>query len=368
MSERESQSAWKTVHRRKPYPNNWRHAPEPPTSTNPFTPYQPSFAQMVKRSPPNETLPPRLSPARDPLAKQAASNASGQSHQLPLPLANLASKSHQPDATSPLINKHYTSHHTKPALRFPPSPTFPEWRGRCFRCCQRGHTVASCRNPTKCGRCWRDGHIGGRCKQPLNHTAQPFKPSPQPVTEQEPTFDELLEGNLPYNPRPLPHDRPAKTHCYINRDEDHQREVAKLSNAVVLYAPDIEFDLCIDKVAEYAAMTKLVGVKDVSVGILTRSRYLIHLPKEVQLAKFIKALPDEVWELGFSFSQWSPASDTRVNIPKFKVLLDLVGIPAHLSKEEDISKAISAFGVYLGTVEQCTAGDLACWTVAIAVT
>lgn len=137
---------------------------------------------------------------------------------------------------------------------------------------------------------------------------------------------------------------------------------------MVLYAPEIEFDLEIAQVAEYAAMTGLVGVKDVSIGILTGSRYLIVLPPEVTPGNFIQALPDKVWDLGFFFSQWSPATDSRVSIPKFKALLDLVGVPMHLSKEEDIAKAISAFGVFLGTLEQSTEGDLAYWTVAVVVT
>lgn len=136
----------------------------------------------------------------------------------------------------------------------------------------------------------------------------------------------------------------------------------------MLYAPDIEVDLTIDKVAEYLAMTDLVGIQDVSVGILTRYLYVIHLPPHIQPVRFIKAMIDKVWELCYFFSQWSPASDARLCIPKYKALLDLVGVPMHLSKEEDISKVITSFGVYLGTLEQSTAGDLVYWTVAVAVT
>lgn len=231
--------------------------------------------------------------------------------------------------------------------------------------------MATCRNQTKCGRCWGNGHIGARCKKLQNHLTKPVRSLPQPKTyppnASEPSFDELLEGGLPLIPRPLPQERPAKTYCYINRDEHHHQEIVRLENAVVLYAPDIEVDLTIDQVAEYAAMSGLVDLKDVSIGILNGSRYLIHLPHDIQPSRFISAIPDKVWELGFSFSQWSQAK-TTICIPKYKALLDLVGVPVHLSNENDISKAVSSFGVYLGTLEQCTVGDLAYWTVAVAVT
>lgn len=150
-------------------------------------------------------------------------------------------------------------------------------------------------------------------------------------------------------------------------DQEHQQEVSRLKEVVVLYAPEIEFDLSIDQVAQYAAMTGLTTAKEVTIGIMTKSRYLIQLPPGISPDAFIRAIPSQVWELGYSFYQWSPADDAAINIAQYKVLLDLVGTPPYLSKDSDIARATSSFGLYLGTVEQNTAGDVACWTLAVAV-
>lgn len=184
----------------------------------------------------------------------------------------------------------------------------------------------------------------------------------------EPSFDELLEGAFPYTPRQLPVNRPAKEYCYIARTDEHFKEIERLKIAVVLYAPDIEVDLSMDQIAEYAAMTGLTTVQDVSIGILTRSRYLIHLPPDIEPIRIIKAIPDSVWDKGYSFWQWSPAMDSTICNPKYKVLLDIDGISVHLSKESEIASAIGTFGIYLGTLEQSSIGDVACATVAVAVT
>lgn len=370
LSEKMGDSQWTTVTRRKPFPAKWRHAPEPLPTTKPFSPYQASFAQVVRRSPTNDTLA-RTIP-KPHLPKQIPNiltPANLPPHNTPLTnLAPLLPLSNTTSTNPSLARNQYTTTHTSPGLRFPPSPTFPEWRGRCFRCCQKGHTVASCKNLTKCGRCWGDGHIGLRCTRSSKPQPKPRSPAPQLNTLQEPSFDELLQGSYPYTPRLLPQGRVAKTYCYIARDEGHIKEMERLRRGVVLYAPDIEVDLTIEEVAEYAAMTGLTSVHEVSIGILTKSRYLIHLPPNVEPLQFIKAIPMSVWDKGYSFWQWSPAMDSVPCNPKFKALLDLDGVPMHLSNENDIAKAVGGFGVYLGTLEQSTLGDVACWTVAVAVT
>lgn len=58
--------------------------------------------------------------------------------------------------------------------------------------------------------------------------------------------------------------------------------------------------------------------------------------------------------------------DASIKIPQFKVLIDIRGVPPPCYREKAISRAIGAFGVYLGTVEQDTSEDLAVWTVAVA--
>lgn len=163
-SERESDSGWKKVARRNPFPNNWRHAPELPSLTKPFTPYQSSFAQVVQSSPPNDTLPPRLAPRKTqpvhcpppkpiPATITPTSLPTSAPNHTPAPNSTSLKQHQPPPSLNPQTKNQYISHHTKPGLRFPPSPTYPEWRGKCFRCCKSGHTVANCRNLTKCGRC-----------------------------------------------------------------------------------------------------------------------------------------------------------------------------------------------------------------------
>lgn len=48
-------------------------------------------------------------------------------------------------------------------------------------------------------------------------------------------------------------------------------ELTKLEGAIVMYNPELEFDLSIEQVAEYAARTGLVTANKVSVSIMTRS-------------------------------------------------------------------------------------------------
>ncbi|KAF3327391.1 hypothetical protein FCM35_KLT07509 [Carex littledalei] len=255
---------------------------------------------------------------------------------------------------------YYVSPHCVAQLRFPPSSRYVEWKGRCFRCCQMGHSASRCKNPKRCGRCWGQGHIGSFCKV----ADQIQLRVDTPTRFKEPKFEELLQGNLP--PIDLPTDRPQKIICFIERDEQYYEELGKLDNAVVMYNPSLEVDLSIEQVAEYAASSGLVKASDISVGVMTRSRYVILLPICIDPAKFIRGIPSRVWEEGFSFSLWCPLDDAKVVIPRYKVMLDLVGIPLDLYKEQNVIRAISSIGTYLGTVAQVMEGDVACWTVVVA--
>ncbi|KAF3331555.1 hypothetical protein FCM35_KLT02961 [Carex littledalei] len=342
-----SAGEWQMVARRKKYPPHWRHAPHPVPTAQPYQPYKLTYAQTLRNPPPllptNTTLPPKA-PANPP----ATSPTSSASHKT---------------ATT-----NYISPHSQ--LRFPPSPQFKEWRGLCFRCCKWGHAASHCKNLTRCGRCWGEGHTGSHCSKKTSGQTTARLPPPvtgtKPITKLEPSFDELLSGPYPYPPKSVPEGRPARTYCYAGRDAQYYAEMVRLQRAVVLYAPEIEIDLTIDEVAECAAKTGLVKMEDISVAVLTRSRYLISLPTTITPAAFIRAIPDEVWSLGYSFSQWSPLVDAAVKIPQFKVLIDIVGVPPQLYREDVISKAISAFGVYLGMVEQDLKEEMACWTAAVA--
>lgn len=166
--------------------------------------------------------------------------------------------------------------------------------------------------------------------------------------------------------KPMPEGRPVEVDCYVERDAQYYDEIAKLEGTVIMYKPDLEVDLEVEEVAKYAEKTGLVSAKAVSVGILTRSRYAILLPHGLAAETFIKAVPREVWEEGFSFTQWSLLDDAVVDNPQYKVLIDLIGIPPDLYREREVIRAVSSFGMFLGTVPQSTPGDIAVWTVAVA--
>lgn len=140
---------WQMVSRRRNYPDNWRYSkPQQPTVT-PYLPYT-SYAEVVRRNcNPSSAMSSDSSPKTTPPTSRPAT------------------------PTTPPATLYYVSPHSPSRLRFPPSSTFSEWKGRCFRCCRTGHTRAKCRNPRRCGRCWSYGHIGSQCKQPLVPPPQP---------------------------------------------------------------------------------------------------------------------------------------------------------------------------------------------------
>lgn len=132
-----SNGDWQEVRRRKPFPNNWRVSQQTQPPAAPYQPYsKPSYAQVLRRTP---------SPTNMTYGRKIS----------------LASS--QPTSpTSQASSVYYVSPHSPSRLRFPPSHTYPEWKGRCFRCCRTGHAAAKCRNPKRCGRCWSYGHAGSK--------------------------------------------------------------------------------------------------------------------------------------------------------------------------------------------------------------
>ncbi|KAF3336406.1 Casein kinase I [Carex littledalei] len=131
---------WQTViNRRRRFPENWKTQPNSPsTQTQPYQPYSHSpnsmtYAQaLLQRKTPSPT--PSLSP------RYNSSTSSG---------------SRPNSSNSRQTTTFYISPHSPTHPRFPPSPTFLEWKGRCFRCCRRGHTKDLCRNRSRCGKCWK---------------------------------------------------------------------------------------------------------------------------------------------------------------------------------------------------------------------
>lgn len=225
-----TQGEWQLVSRRKRFPGNWR------TPSNielekvrAYTPYPSirSYAQVVRSS--------TGMISSSPLSSNTSARSSPPTSRPTTP-------------NSPPGTRFFTSPHSLTTLRFSPLPSYPEWRGRCFRCCKVGHSIAQCNNPKRCGQCWQEGHIVSKCKAkaPLNPTAKPFQPvtnqhipiPSQPVSTQqetgsvklrgEPDFGELLMGPPPTEPPVLPDDRQEKSYCFVERDEAFYLEEDKL--------------------------------------------------------------------------------------------------------------------------------------------
>lgn len=342
---------WQLVQRWRRFPDGWRTpADDELDKVQPYNPY----------------------PAKLTYAQVTAATSHGSGHSTRSNSTNGSPRGSQTSSrsSSPKTPKDayfFYSPHSPTLLRFPPQATYSEWRGRCFRCCRTGHTQAKCRNPFKCGRCWKDGHVSSHCTVAmLNPAALPFHPvrhSYKPVRS-EPSFEELLKGPKPPKPM-LPDGRPKRLTIFVERDDEFFKEVDSLSNAVVLYAENQGLYIEVHQVVRMVMETKLVSKDEISVAQLTRERFLIHLPRGLAVETFVKALPANLWDQGFSFQQWSLLDDAEVKMPRFKVLLDLVGLPIHQWRDINVSKAVAQLGVYLGSVQPEHASDLSAFRVAI---
>ncbi|KAF3328186.1 hypothetical protein FCM35_KLT06792 [Carex littledalei] len=370
------QLEWQLVRRKRRYPDHWRaggmlssEATLPRTKI--YVPYQdhPTYAQVVANCPDRQN--------------PAPTSAVTVHHQNPSPTARtptltpittpVTSPATSPP-TSPRSPTYYLSPHSPTPLCFPPSPKFSEWKGRCFRCCRVGHSIAVCRNPPKCGRCWRNDHTGSTC------AATDTKPSPMPtgplvraealvqVQPRDPDFNELLTGPRPINPAPLPPNRPSQLKCFVDVDADYHQKVHRLQQAIVVDASaiPINFELSVDKVAEWVAKANVIPERQLTIATLTDCKFLIPMPYGLAPETLVEAIPYEVWDEGLTFHQWDPLRDGRKISPQFKIMVDLEGIPPPLYREKTVIEAVSTFGVYLGTVAQQNPASLASWTVVVA--
>lgn len=164
----------------------------------------------------------------------------------------------------------------------------------------------------------------------------------------------------------MPKDRPKTITCFLERDADFEQEVVALGQAIIVWATDWEGDLMADQVVDFAVATEKVEAGELSVATLNGSTCLIHLPPTLAPATFIEAIPARIWNLGLEFQPWSLYAEAEKIIPEFKVLIDLASFPIHLWRERDVIRAVSNFGIYLGTVSPPHSVNYMAWSVAIA--
>lgn len=164
----------------------------------------------------------------------------------------------------------------------------------------------------------------------------------------------------------MPEGRPKKIVTFHERTPEYFDEVDKLQRAVILNRDNARLILEVHQVVAMAVGTGLVRENEVRVTSLTPERFLIHLPKGLAIETFISKTPTALWDEDFVFQQWSQSENTTVCMPRFKVILDLVGIPPHLTNEIEAIKVVSKFGLFLGTIAPEHQTDLSAWRVAMA--
>lgn len=267
MATQATQDDWQLVTRRKRYPDGWRATTTTLNTSliKPYVPFSHTYAQAVAR-PPRTHVRPNPTPTHPVYTKNS-----------PLPITlpalhpTMTTKTATSPSTSPPSSPNnrpntatYISPHSPTALRFPPSPLFKEWRGRCFRCCRTGHVAASCQFPAKCGKCWSDGHVGSRCSamtRPLNAQAKPFilVTTPQGTTPTvktyEPDFESMITGTFPHVAPDLPEASFSAHTCFLERDEEYYNELERLQRAIVVSRSD---PTPIEKIAELLVQTGMV--------------------------------------------------------------------------------------------------------------
>lgn len=194
-------------------------------------------------------------------------------------------------------------------------------------------------------------------------------PTGLPAAEKsEPGFEDLLMANRPLNPPPMPMDRPAKVRVYVDRDSEYYHEVNRLKQAVVVHTMDlpINFELSVDKVAEWVTQTKVMEEKDVTIAAISKKRFLIIMPEGIAPETLIEAIPYEIWDLGLSFQKWDSSEDAVRMVPQFRTIVDILDIPPPLYKEKEVINLVNSFGLYLGSIAQRRQEDISCWTVVVA--
>lgn len=229
-----------------------------------------------------------------------------------------------------------------------------------------------------------------KCSAPnLNPLAKPFTPTDgssaaaQPMkattvvndwpklpglgkTHPEPAFDNLLYLEKSQGCRLLPEERPEKIQVFLDRDAAYYSEIRKLSKAVIIDGGNHTPALQPEEASQLAVATGLVREEEIRVALLARGRTLIHLPRGLKVDTFIRALPATLWDKGYNIQPWSENEGAEMIMPRFKVLVELVDFPVQKWHENEVKRAISGMGLYLGTVPSEKKADLSSWRLALA--
>lgn len=213
--------------------------------------------------------------------------------------------------------------------------------------------------------------MGNRCKgKVLNPAAMPYwanKAVPPAPKANVRAFDDLLQKPCPPAGPTMPASRPQKLSYFADMDAEMSDELAKLGRGVIFDTHGKETGFSISDVAGFAVRTGEVKKAEISVGILSKTRFLIMLPEGMAPETFIQATTPELWDGGFTFQPWSPLDEGKLVLPEYKVLLELTGLPPHFRKPNLVANAMGLFGTYLGRVPHADPANLATWRVAVAV-
>lgn len=210
-------------------------------------------------------------------------------------------------------------------------------------------------------------HCTANILNPATMAGRTNKPRPQEQQAKAHTFDDLLKKPWSQASSTMPANRPKCLDTFCLRDQAYFEELARLDRGVVFDTHGHELNFTAEDVFGFVTRTGLVKKAEISIGILSRERFLIILPLGLAPETFIRATSYSLWEGGFIFQSWSQLDRGMLALPEYKVLLDLVDVPPPLYREKEIANAVATFGTFLGSIPQSNLANLTRWTVAVAV-
>jgi hypothetical protein len=161
----------------------------------------------------------------------------------------------------------------------------------------------------------------------------------------------------------MPDNRPNNLKHFVSHRVQYLEEVKKLQRGIVLVPNGSPTRLSLDEVINYIAAGGLVEPHQLAVGRMTRGRLLVILPENMDRDQAIRAIPQWVWDIGYTVEAWSQLADATIAVPRFKLWVDLIGVPLECMHEDEIAGAVAHFGTYLGTLEPEGSGELSIWSV-----